>query len=84
MSVAEALYIGIERRINNLDAIDLWDLLTKEQQFSACSLGQFGYHLSFVRSIGDCYLAILHAGDKVATINCHGEINTSPDIKLRA
>lgn len=83
MSIAERVYIGVDRRMDSLKGIELWDLLSPEQQFSACSLGQAGYLLSFVRRLNDCYLAVLTNGSKVATIDCQGHINTSIKLKMR-
>ena len=48
-----------------------------------CSLGQFGYLLTYVRTFGDTTLAILKQNDKVATINEAGVINVNPAIVCR-
>lgn len=72
-----------ERRASKVKKLDLWDLLTPEQQFSACSLGATGFVLKFVRKVGDCHLAVFKRGSKVATVNCDGYINNSPQINLR-
>lgn len=83
MNLATKVNEEIDRRVESQPNMDIWDLLTLEQQFSVCSLGQMGYLLSFVRKTSHCYMAILKSGNKVATIDCHGRINTSPQIKLR-
>lgn len=61
----------------------MWDKLNTSQQYAVCSLGQFGYTLTFVRTLGTSKLAILKLNDKVATINEHGAINISPVIACR-
>ncbi len=65
------------------DLNDLWDKLTLSQQFSVCSLGQFGYMLTYVRTISNRSLAILKLDKKVATVNDDGLINISPYISIR-
>ncbi|TPH15103.1 hypothetical protein [Litorilituus lipolyticus] len=57
--------------------------LNLSQQFSVCSLGQFGYILSYVRTINNKNLAILKLDNKIATINEEGAINISPYISIR-
>ncbi len=61
----------------------MWDKLNFAQQFSLASLGQFGYTLKHVRSETTGVLAILKLGNKTATINHFGTINTTPEIALR-
>jgi len=61
----------------------MWDQLSFSQQYAVCSLGQFGYLLTYVRLIGNNTLAILKQNDKVATINEAGVININPAIVLR-
>lgn len=73
----------VEQRKQNYHLEELWDKLNLSQQFSVCSLGQFGYMLSYVRQINDRSLAILTLDDKVATINEEGLINVTPNISLR-
>lgn len=73
----------VEQRKQNYHLEELWDKLNLSQQFSVCSLGQFGYMLSYVRQINDRCLAILTLDDKVATINEEGLINVTPNISLR-
>ena len=62
----------------------LWDKLNLSQQYAVCSLGQFGYILTFVRAIGDHTLAILKQNDKIATINEAGIINVNAATACRA
>lgn len=73
----------MERREGNLPSSQLWDRLTLSQQFSASSLNQYGFNLAFIRNTNDGPLAILFCEDNTATIDNHGEINTSPDIIIR-
>ncbi len=73
----------IEQRKGNVDCETMWDQLNVSQQYAVCSLGQFGYSLTFVRTLGTRKLAILKLNDKVATINEGGVINISPVIACR-
>jgi len=72
-----------DSREKNYDRDTMWDKLSFSQQYAVCSLGQFGYLLTYVRSIGDNTLAILKQNGKVATINEAGVINISPAVTLR-
>lgn len=73
----------MERRQGNLSSHQLWGRLTLSQQFSASSLNQYGYDLAFIRNTEDGPLAILLCDSNAATIDNHGEINTSPTIVIR-
>ena len=72
-----------DNRQQNDDHDTLWDKLNLSQQYSVCSLGQFGYNLTYVRAIGNSSLAILKQNDKIATINEAGIINVTPAIVCR-
>ncbi len=72
-----------DQRKGNDDHDTMWDQLNLSQQYAVCSLGQFGYILTFVRTLGTRKLAILKLNDKVATINEDGVINISPVIACR-
>ena len=61
----------------------MWDRLNLSQQYAVCSLGQFGYLLTYVRSVAGSTLAILKQNDKIATINEAGVINVNPVIICR-
>ncbi len=65
------------------DKDTMWDKLNFSQQYAVCTLSQFGYLLTYVRSIGDTTLAILKQDDKIATINEAGIINVNPKVKCR-
>ncbi|MGJ8692277.1 MAG: hypothetical protein ACSHW0_07330 [Thalassotalea sp.] len=80
-SVVQNKYM--ERRQSSLNSEQLWSRLTLSQQFSASSLNQYGYDLAFIRNTDDGPLAILLCDQNAATIDNHGEINTSPDIIVR-
>jgi hypothetical protein len=75
---------SLERRhiAANEDA-DVWNNLTLAQKFSASSLTQFGYELSFVRDYNSGSVAVMMCRDNIATISKIGEINTAPTITLR-
>jgi len=73
----------IDSRQQEYDKDTMWDMLNFSQQYSVCTLGQFGYLLTYVRSIGDTTLAILKQGEKIATINEAGIINVNPEVKCR-
>jgi len=72
-----------DRRQQHANQNMLWDKLNLSQQYSVCSLGQFGYILTYVRILNDKTLAILKLGSKLATINEAGDINISPYINFR-
>ncbi len=84
MSVAMLREELLERRQETLTNSDeLWEDLTLAQKFSASSLTQFGYKLSFIRDQHDTHVAILTCNENIATISKGGEINTQPNIKIR-
>ena len=72
-----------DNRQQSYDQDTLWDKLNLSQQYAVCSLGQFGYLLTYVRNFGDTTLAILKQDDKIATINEAGVININPAIVCR-
>ncbi len=72
-----------DSRKKHYDRDTMWDKLSFSQQYAVCSLGQFGYLLTYVRTFGDNTLAILRQNDKVATINEAGVININPAVTLR-
>ena len=72
------------RQHNNHAATDtLWNKLSLAQKFSASSLTQFGYDLTYIRNNYAGCLAILLCNGSAATISSEGEINTSPSIVIR-
>jgi len=75
--------IASDRRQKHNDQNTLWEKLNLSQQYSVCSLGQFGYILSYVRCFNESTLAILKLGSKMATINEAGDINISPYVQCR-
>ena len=73
----------LDRRTEAPEQSVWWNKLSLAQKFSASSLGQFGYELSFVRIEQGRSLAVLQCNSGVAIISEDGEINTSPNIELR-
>lgn len=85
MQVAMQREALLERRAqNNISKNSLWDNLSLAQKFAASSLTQFGYDLTYIRNSRSGSLAILLCNGNPATISSEGEINTSPDITIRA
>jgi hypothetical protein len=72
-----------DSRQQDHDKDTMWDKLNLSQQYAVCTLGQFGYLLTYVRSVGDTSLAILKQDGKMATINEAGIINVNPEVKCR-
>ncbi len=84
MAVAMLREELLERRQDTLDNNDeLWGNLTLAQKFSASSLTQFGYKLSFIRDYHDTRVATLTCSENIATISKCGEINTQPNVQIR-
>lgn len=73
----------VEKRKETYTLDSMWDMLNPSQQYAVCSLGQFGYLLTYVRSFAGNSLAILKQNDKLATINAAGVININPAITCR-
>lgn len=74
----------IERRKTPPEQSIWWEKLSLAQKFSASSLGKFGYELCFIRNVDTSNrIAVLSCNDTIAVIKEDGEIDTSPDIKLR-
>lgn len=76
-------YPIVDRREKPPEQSVWWDKLSLAQKFSASSLGKFGYELCFVRNNQGHPLAVLMCNSGVAVITEDGDINTSPDIKIR-
>lgn len=83
MSSSVSAYHNMERRKESLSLQHLWARLTLSQQFSASSLNQYGFDLAFIRSTDTGSLAVMLCDNAAATIDNHGEIDTSPDIIIR-
>ena len=74
----------LERRAhNNVSDDSLWDMLSLAQKFAASSLMKFGYKLGYMRYSNDGSLVIMQCNDSLATIAEDGEIDSSPQIKIR-
>ena len=72
-----------DKRQHKKNSQDMWGKLNLSQQYAVCSLGQFGYLLTYVRSLAGNTLAILKQSDKVATVNAAGILNVNPGIICR-
>lgn len=72
-----------ERRLNGKDIYSYWDTLNDEQKFAVTELQCYGYELLFVRGITQQPLAILAHGDQLASVDCLGQIDTAPQLRLR-
>jgi len=83
MDVAIKSQMTQERRQAERDKSTLWNKLSISQKFSATSLTQFGYELSFIRNNNSDPLAVLICNNSVATVNVDGDIDSSPDIIVR-
>ena len=73
----------LERRNEPPESSVWWNKLSLAQKFSASSLGKFGYELAFVRCENGHSLAVLTCDGGLAVITEDGDINSSPDIKIR-
>ncbi len=73
----------VDRRQEPHEQSVWWAKLSLAQKFSASSLGKFAYELRFVRNEQGHSLAVLTCNTGVAVITEDGDINTSPDIKMR-
>jgi len=73
-----------DRRKESPEVSVWWDSLSLAQKFSASSLGKFGYEILFIRTEDDSKTAVLECNGGLATITEDGDINTSPNIILRA
>jgi len=80
----EELTYLTERRLQRVNKIKCYDKLSLAQKFSVSKLSQFGYDLLYVRKETYGLIAILKSRTTFVTV-CHlGEINTSPNILMRA
>jgi len=75
--------ILVERRGEQPEHSIWWGKLSLAQKFSASSLGKFGYELSFIRNMNGHSLAVLTCNGGIAVISEDGDIDTSPNIKMR-
>lgn len=73
----------IERRKEPPEQSVWWSQLSLAQKFSASSLGKFGYELQFVRNQNGHSLAVMTCYGGIATIAEDGEIDSSPNIRIR-
>ena len=73
----------VERRAEPPEQSVWWSKLTLAQKFSASGLGKFGYELVFIRREEGHSLAVMLCNNEVAVISEDGDINTSPNIRIR-
>ncbi|MCJ8319634.1 MAG: hypothetical protein MJK12_08365 [Colwellia sp.] len=73
-----------ERRHSTPQTNVLWAHLNTSQQAAVSSLSHFGYELSYIRIYDTEETVILTLGDQVATIDKEGNIDPSPEIKVRS
>jgi hypothetical protein len=73
----------VERRQTPPEHSVWWKKLSLAQKFSASSLGKFGYELLFVRNEQGRSIAVLDNNTGTVIITEDGEINASPDLKVR-
>lgn len=73
----------LDRRKQVPEQSTWWFKLSLAQKFSASSLGKFGYELSFIRNDEGHSLAVLRCDSGIAVVTEDGDINTSPNIKMR-
>ncbi|WP_337841731.1 hypothetical protein [Rheinheimera sp.] len=72
-----------ERRRSARSFHQFWQQLNPAQQFSVFELQRFGYELSFVREQEQQRVAVLKAGDRLASVDAEGQINIAPTVVLR-
>jgi len=72
-----------DRRTHSQASATLWNKLNVSQKYSARSISNFGYNLTYIRNNNNESLAIFLCGDSIATVNDDGDINSYPDIVLR-
>lgn len=83
LPVSESSQAGFERRITCPSEVAFYDRLSLAQKCSVSKLTQYGYLIKFIRGKGRNSVAILVCDERVATVHFAGEINLTPNIKLR-
>ena len=73
----------LERRKEPPEQSVWWKKLTLAQKFSVSSLGRYGYELAFVRNEKGDNIAVLMCNGGIAVVTEDGDIDSSPDIKIR-
>ena len=76
-------YQLLDRRSEPPEQSIWWSKLSLAQKFSASSLGKFGYELQFIRNEKGASIAVLICNGLIAVVTEDGDINTSPNIKIR-
>ena len=81
--MAQEQPIPSERRHTTQHTNVLWSHLNDSQQAAVSSLSHFGYELSYIRIHDTDEIVIVKLGEQVATIDKEGNIDPSPNIKIR-
>lgn len=72
-----------DRRADEKNLDYFWDRLNVAQKFSVSELQRFGYELAFVRRSPSFSMAVLKSGERLASVDQDGQIDTAPSIALR-
>lgn len=72
-----------ERRQIDKDMHFFWEELNLAQKFSVAELQRYGYDLLFVRHQPNGNIAVMTAGERLASIDADGQIDTEPRVTLR-
>lgn len=72
-----------ERRQIDKDMHFFWEELNLAQKFSVAELQRYGYDLLFVRHQANGNIAVMTAGERLASIDAEGQIDTEPLVSLR-
>ena len=73
-----------ERRGTAVPNEEVWHSLNAEQKMAFYRLQGYGYRLLFVRRQFNEALAVVAQDHQLATIDCRGEVDMQPTIKVRA
>ncbi|WP_049763866.1 hypothetical protein [Shewanella halifaxensis] len=73
-----------EKRGATLDHDTHWDAMSAEQKIALYDLHKFGFRLLFVRHLTSGPLAFIMQNKTLAVISKNGDVDYSPDVKLRA
>ncbi|GIU15761.1 hypothetical protein [Shewanella sp. MBTL60-007] len=61
-----------------------WDAMSAEQKIALYDLHKFGFRLLFVRQLPSGPQAFIMQNKTLAVISKNGDVDYSPDVKLRA
>jgi len=74
----------VERRHTRSSRNVLLNRLSMSQKCAVNNLTQYGYQYAFSRATDAGQLAILTCGNNIATVDEQGDIDTTPEIEIRA